>query len=190
MRPGVSSLIPKQMNEAFAKLPNTQHISRSNVKNEVLLVTFFESQGIIHKEFVPPCQSANKDYYEEVLPHLVQRIRRVRRPQFQERGSWFLLHENARPHTAVSIKQFLAKQWIPEINQPPYSPDLSPADFFLFPQIKSALKGRRFQDTDIKSNITKKLLALHASEFKKCFQQFYERAEECVTFQGNYFEEY
>jgi hypothetical protein len=32
-------------------------------------------------------------------------IRRVRR-QFQERGSWLLLHDNARPHTAVSIKQF------------------------------------------------------------------------------------
>jgi hypothetical protein len=37
---------------------------------------------------------------EEVFSRLVQRIRRVR-PQFQERGSWFLLHDNARPHTAV-----------------------------------------------------------------------------------------
>jgi hypothetical protein len=45
---------------------------------------------------------------EEALSRLVQRIRRVR-PQFQEGGSWFLLHDNARPHTAVSIKQFLAK---------------------------------------------------------------------------------
>jgi hypothetical protein len=42
---------------------------------------------------------------EEVLSRLVQRIRRVR-PQFQGRGSWFLLHDNARPRTAVSIKQF------------------------------------------------------------------------------------
>jgi hypothetical protein len=35
----------------------------------------------------------------------VQRIRRVR-PQFRERGSRFLLQDNARPHTAVSVKQF------------------------------------------------------------------------------------
>jgi hypothetical protein len=45
---------------------------------------------------------------EEVLSRLVQRTRRVR-PQFQERGSWFLLHEIARPHTAVSIKQYFAE---------------------------------------------------------------------------------
>jgi hypothetical protein len=54
---------------------------------------------------------------EEVLSRLVQRIRRVR-PQFQERGSWFLLHGNARLHTAVSMKQFWAKQEIPRSKSP------------------------------------------------------------------------
>jgi hypothetical protein len=54
----------------------------------------------------------------EILSCLVQRVYRVK-PQFQERGSWFLLHDNARPQTAVSIKQFLAKQGIPELNPPP-----------------------------------------------------------------------
>jgi hypothetical protein len=54
---------------------------------------------------------------EEVLSRLVQRIRRVR-PQFQERGSWFLLHDNARHHTAVSEKQFLAKHGFRELDHP------------------------------------------------------------------------
>jgi transposase len=86
------------------------------------------------------------------------------RSQFQERGSRFLFHDNARPHTAVSIKQFLSKQGISELNNPPYSPDLSPPDFFLFPKIKSTLKGRKFEDTeDIKRNVTNELLALHAN---------------------------
>jgi hypothetical protein len=51
------------------------------------------------------------------LSYLVQRIHRVR-PQFQERGIWFLLHDNTIYYTAVSIKQFLAKQEIPELNHP------------------------------------------------------------------------
>jgi transposase len=62
------------------------------------------------------------------------------------------LYDNARPHTAVSIKQSLAKTRDSRNKSPPspYSPDLSPSHF-LFPKIKSTLKGRRFQDTnDIK----------------------------------------
>jgi transposase len=50
---------------------------------------------------------------EELLCPFVQSFRRVR-PQFHARGSWFLLHDNARPHTAVSVEQFLAKLGIPE----------------------------------------------------------------------------
>jgi hypothetical protein len=32
------------------------------------------------------------------------------------------------------------------MGHPYYSPDLAPNDFWLFPKIRSALKGRRFQD--------------------------------------------
>jgi len=35
----------------------------------------------------------------------------------------------------------------------PYSPDLVPANFFLFPKLKTILKGRRFQTIEeIKEN--------------------------------------
>jgi hypothetical protein len=39
---------------------------------------------------------------------------------------------------------FLAKHHITQVCQPPYSPDLAPCDFRLFPKLKSLLKGRRF----------------------------------------------
>jgi len=32
------------------------------------------------------------------------------------------------------------------LNHPPYSPDLSPCDYFLFPKLKLPLKGRLFED--------------------------------------------
>ena len=31
------------------------------------------------------------------------------------------------------------------VPHPPYSPDLAPSDFFLFPKLKMKLKGRRIQ---------------------------------------------
>jgi hypothetical protein len=53
------------------------------------------------------------------------------------------------------------------------------------------LKGRRFEDTeDIKRNVTKELLTLHANELDKSFQLICEGAQKRVTSQGDYFEEY
>jgi hypothetical protein len=52
---------------------------------------------------------------------------------------------------ALSVKIFMAQNAITEMEHPPSSPDLTPNDFWLLLKIKSALKGRRFQDTgDIK----------------------------------------
>ena len=41
-----------------------------------------------------------------------------------------LHHDNAPCHMAISVIEFLAKKGIPVVPQPPYSPDLSPCDFF------------------------------------------------------------
>jgi hypothetical protein len=175
---------------ALDKLSKTQENSFLKSRNKVMLVTFFDSQGIIHKQFVPPGQAVNNEYYVEALSLLVQRIGRGR-PQFQDRESWFLLHDNARPHNAVSVQRFVGKTRDYRTESPPYSNDLSPPDFFLFPRDISTLRSRRFEDTEgIKKNVAKELLALHANEFKKCFQQFYKREQKCATSQGHYFEEH
>jgi hypothetical protein len=58
------------------------------------------------------------------------------------------------------VKIFLAKGGIVEIRHPPYSPDLAPADIFLFLTVKTALKRTRFQDAEvIKKNVTAELNA-------------------------------
>jgi hypothetical protein len=87
----------------------TQNFLLQKSKNKVMLVTFLDSQGVIHKELVPPGQMVNKECYMEILSRLVQRIHLVR-PQFEERGTQFLLHDNVRPHIAVSIKHFGKKK--------------------------------------------------------------------------------
>ncbi|GBM34285.1 hypothetical protein AVEN_253008-1 [Araneus ventricosus] len=82
-----------------------------------------------------------KTVYCEVLKRLLSRIRRVR-PHLKQSGFWFLLHDNARPHTAALVKQFWTQHGVTELSYPPYYPDLSPPDFFLCPKLKLALKGR------------------------------------------------
>jgi hypothetical protein len=51
-------------------------------------------------------------------------------------------------HTAVSVKQFVAKHGIPELKHTSYSPDLSQSDFLFISKIKSTLKGRSLEDRE------------------------------------------
>jgi hypothetical protein len=73
---------------------------------------------------------------------------------------------------------------------PHFSPDLPPNDLGLFPKIKSALKGRRFQIIeDIqkrRKNVTA-LKAIRQRQFQKYFQQWQHRWAKCIAAQGEYF---
>ena len=82
-------------------------------------------------------------------------------------SDWFLHHDNAPAHTALSVQQFLAKNNMTVIPHPPYSPNLAPCDFFLFPCMKCQMKGKRGE----KENAGV-LNIISTEEFQKCFQQW------------------
>ena len=60
-------------------------------------------------------------------------------------GDWQLLHDNAPTHASRLVWSFLEKHQITQVTQALYSLDLVPWDFWLFPKLKSPLKGKRFQ---------------------------------------------
>ncbi|GFV55279.1 uncharacterized protein TNCV_5010261 [Trichonephila clavipes] len=61
---------------------------------------------------------------------------RGKRPELGS-DEWLLHQDNAPAHTARSVKQFLISKNIPMMGYPPYSPDLAPCDFLIFPTVKS-----------------------------------------------------
>ncbi|GBM53367.1 hypothetical protein AVEN_81921-1 [Araneus ventricosus] len=134
------------------------------------------------------CQTVNKVLYLEILKRLRDAIRQ-KRPEKWATNDWFLLHDNAPPHRALIVKKYLARHSVTTLEQPPYSPDLAPADFYLFPRLKMKLKGHRFVDSDeVSENATKQLKDLSKNGFQECFEQLYERWKKCVGAGGKYFE--
>lgn len=175
-----------QWKTAKSPRPKKARQSRSNVK--VMLTVFFDYQGVVHHEYAPRGQTINKEYYCQVLRRLRDAIRR-KRPTLHRSGEWRLHHDNAPAHSAQLVQQYLAKHHISQLQQPPYSPDLAPCDFFLFPKMKSTLKGHRFEDiAAIQQNATKELKSIPKEGFEKCFQQWKQRWEKCIASQGEYFE--
>jgi len=67
---------------------------------------------------------------------------------------------------ALLIREFLTKHEATVVSQPPYSPDLAPADLFLFPKLKSSLKGRQFQKAEeIEENSIRDLRVIPQNTF-------------------------
>ena len=68
---------------------------------------------------------------------------------------------------------------------PPYSPNLTPADFFLFPKLKSTLKGRHFQTIEeIQENAIRELRAITERAFQEAYQQGKKRGDGVLPVEG------
>ena len=55
-----------------------------------------------------------------------------------------LLHDNASTYKCEVVKFFWASEKVVVLNHPPYSPDLSPYDVFLFPRLKKMFSGNKY----------------------------------------------
>jgi len=51
-----------------------------------MLIIFYDSNGIIHKKFIPQDKTVNKNYYLSVIKCLIAKIGQIR-PQYQTQGS-------------------------------------------------------------------------------------------------------
>jgi hypothetical protein len=65
----------------------------------------------------------------------------------------------------------------------------STVDFFLFPRLKSIMKDKRFADVAaIQELVTAVLRSIPNETFADSFQKLYERCQQCVVMDGDYFE--
>jgi hypothetical protein len=72
-----------------------------------------------------------------------------------------------------------------KLDHPPYSPDLPPCDFWLFPKLKTALKEQRFADLSyIQRNVKTLLRGILENEFQDCFRQWHHRLTKCMASHG------
>ncbi|GFV88179.1 putative transposase [Trichonephila clavipes] len=89
----------------------------------------------------------------------------------------------------LQLNRLLVSKNILVAPQPPYSPDLSPCDFFLFPKLKNHLKRHHFGTLEnIQRAVTDQLKAIPISEFHQCYEEWKERLQRCVASKGSHFE--
>jgi len=92
--------------------------------------------------YLPQGQTVNAEYYSSLLVQLWDILKEKHRGKVTK-GVLFL-HDNFPAHRALATQKKLACLGFLSLDHPPYSPDLTPSDYHLFPGLKKQLKGRHF----------------------------------------------
>ena len=144
---------------------------------------FFYSTGMIYMHWVPTRQTVNKEYYVEVLREFSKRFRR-KRPALWKLAQWHFHQDNAPVYNFILVTDYLTKMGIKTVPQPPYSTDLAPCDFWLFPK----LRGCRYETIEeMKEAVTKVIDILTQEDFHRAFQKLLEWYNKCIAARGDYF---
>ena len=100
-----------------------------------------------------------------------------------------LLHDNASSHECEVVKSFLASEKVKVLNHSPYSLDLSPCDFFLFPRLKKMLSENKYTSrSSLGSAIYQCLQQIPKEDYLSAFRDWLKRSQKCVSAKGEYFE--
>jgi histone-lysine N-methyltransferase SETMAR len=89
---------------------------------------FWDSEGVIHVDFLPHGVTINTQHYRNFLRSDVRQAIQKKRSGKPSKIT-ILLHDSAPPHTADLMKATLATMGWEIMNHPPHIPDLAPSDF-------------------------------------------------------------
>lgn len=154
---------------------------------KVLATVFWDARGIIFIDYLEKGQTITGEYYASLLDRLNEKIQE-KRPHLKKKK--ILFHQdNARVHTCAVSMAKIQELKFELVDHPPYSPDLAPSDFFLFPNLKKWLAGQRFMSNEeIVTQTNVYFEELPKSYFSDGLGKLQGRLEKCIELKGDYVE--
>ncbi|PSN48634.1 Mariner Mos1 transposase [Blattella germanica] len=140
----------------------------------------WDSDGVILTHCVPRGTTVTGASYQDVLKNKFL-------PALREKAAHVFFHQDNVPaHRANATQQFLRDNF-EVIPHAPYSPDLAPSDFWLFPTLKDILRVRTFTSrAAIASAIFQWPNKTPRKAFAAAMQSWCRHCEKCVRLQGDY----
>ena len=110
---------------------------------KVMLCIWWDQKDVLYYELLKPGNTINEERYRTQLIRLKRAIAE-KRPEYATRHEAIIFHhDNARPHVAIPVKNFLENSGWEVLPHPPCSPDLASSDYHLFRSIQNVLTGIR-----------------------------------------------
>ena len=150
---------------------------------KVLTSIFWDQDGILLIDYLPKGQTTNTEYYSSLLVQLKD-ILKEKKP-WKVTKSVLFFHDIAPTHRALATQKKLAYLGFEWLDHPPYSPDLAPLDYHLFPILKKQLKGRHFSsNAEVIAAAETWLNGRLSGFFLSGLQRLEQGAKKCIELHG------
>ena len=162
---------------------------RTISSKNMLYAIFFSSSGPVVQV---PCPSGHTVTGRFCKNSVLKKVKEFYNKKRSSKG-WsgvHLLLDNAFSHKLEVVKSFLASEKVKVLNHPPYSSDLSPCDFFLFPGLKKMFSGNKYTSRiSLGSAIKQCLQQIPKVDYLSAFRDWVKRLQKCISVKGEYFED-
>jgi len=148
---------------------------------------FWDAEGILFIDYLEKGKTITGEYYSNLLTRLDDKIRE-KRPGLQKKN--IIFHQyNASAHKSVLAMGKLRDLHYELLEHPPYSPDLAPSDFCLFPKLKLFLAGQRFSSNQEAIAAVEGYFAdLTKNHYRDGIMVLEHRWNKCISLKGDYVE--
>ena len=132
-----------------------------------MVAVFFMKSGLTKHVPLETGATVNASWYVSTCLSQVFSVVSERREARGLRG--LIFHDdNAKLHRACTTNEFLLKNHVQQYQNPPYSPELSHCDFFLFAKVKKQLHGIRFNDdNEVLTSFEQAIDSLTKEDFRR-----------------------
>uniref|UniRef100_A0A914XA06 Transposase n=1 Tax=Plectus sambesii TaxID=2011161 RepID=A0A914XA06_9BILA len=155
----------------------------------MMAFVFWDAESVIFIDHLSKGQTISANYYSNLFHDLPDAIAEKRLGN-SERGV-IMLHDNALPHTSRIALQVLEDCGFEVLSHPHYSPGSAPSHYYLFPQLKRQLRGKKFATSyDVIDAITEWCNSQDPSLSQNGIIDLRHRWPKCVELQGNYVERF
>lgn len=165
------------------ELPEPQ-VSANEWGPRIMICVFFSKSGHVATIPVREHRTVTAEWYTK---HALSAVLKAWDKKRNSRKDLKLHHDNAAAHTAKLTQDYLEQNGVTVLPHPPYSPDLSPPDFFLFGYLKQRMHGKSFKSLDEALRVFGQEIAeIKKETWHGAFDEWFRRLELCVNNHGDY----
>ncbi|GBP41947.1 Mariner Mos1 transposase [Eumeta japonica] len=190
-----SSLVMKSDNPKKRKpwgLPGhaSTFTAKLNIHGKKLMICIWWDQlGEVYYELLNPSETITGTLYRIRLMRLTRALKEKFLQYYSRHHKIILLHDNARPHVAVTVKYYLKTLGSKVPPHSPYSPDIAPSDYHLFRSVAHALSEQRFTSyEDTKPRVDSWITSKDKEFFRLGIRTLPERWKKVSASDGQYFD--